>query len=128
MTFSIEAICDRLRADYERFPRAQSYDLYAEDVYFKDALTEFHGIERYRQMIGFIERWFLDVDLVLHALSSSPDGIVTRWTLSFTAPLPWKPRIAIPGRSELTLNQQGLIVSHVDVWDCSRWAVIQQLI
>jgi hypothetical protein len=121
-------LLDRLQADYAQFPRDQSYDLYAAEVYFKDPMTEFRGIERYRQMIGFIEQWFLDIDLALHEITQpQPDRIITRWTLSFTAPVPWKPRMAIPGWSELTINEQGLIVSHIDRWDCSRWAVVQQL-
>jgi hypothetical protein len=121
-------ILERIRQDYQRFPHDQSYDLYAEGVYFKDPLTQFRGVDRYRQMIGFMERWFQRVQLDLHAIEQpQPDLIKTRWTLSWTAPVPWQPRMSIAGWSELRLNEAGLICAHVDHWDCSRLSVLGQL-
>ena len=46
-----------------------------------------------------------------------PQRIDTRWTLSWVAPAPWKPAMSIPGRSELGINDEGKIVSHIDYWD-----------
>lgn len=125
----MQAVIEQVKADYARFPFAQSYDLYAEDVYFKDPMNEFHGVARYRQMIGFIERWFHNINLELHDVEQTPqaDTFITRWTLHFTAPLPWQPQIAIPGWSELQLNDAGLICSHIDYWNDSRWQVAKQL-
>jgi len=120
-------ILELLKADYDRFPEHQTYSLYAEDVYFADPLTQFQGLKRYQQMIDFIQRWFQKPSLVLHDLEQDGDRIHSRWTLSWTAPLPWRPRMVISGRSELMLNPEGLISSHIDYWDCSRWAVLQQL-
>jgi hypothetical protein len=123
MTLTLDAI---LREDYRNFPRQQHYDCYAEDVYFQDPLTRFQGLDRYRQMIAFIERWFQDPELTLHDLQQHGDQIETRWTLCWTTPLPWKPRIAISGRTEMHLNAQGLIDRHIDHWDCSPWSVVRQ--
>jgi hypothetical protein len=126
-------IIEILQEDYQRFPRDQTYEIYAKDVYFKDPMTEFRGIKRYQAMIGFMTHWFQNIQMELHDIKqiteiSEPlrDRIETRWTLSWTTPLPWQPRIAISGRSELMLNEQNLIISHVDYWDCSRWDVLQQ--
>lgn len=119
-------IVERLKADYARFPKDQSYDLYAEDVYFKDPLNEFRGCDRYREMIGFIDQWFKQPKMDLQDISQTGKFIRTDWTLSWTTPLPWQPRIAIPGWSELTLNDGGLITSHIDYWRCSRWDVVKQ--
>lgn len=119
-------IIDVLKADYARFPSDQTYDIYAPDVYFQDPLNSFRGIDRYRQMIGFIERWFQEPHLELHEIQQFGQQITTRWTLSWITPLPWRPRITIPGWSELTLNDQNLIVRHVDYWHCSRLAVVWQ--
>ena len=122
-----------LKEDYQRFPRDQTYEIYAKDVYFKDPMTEFRGIKRYQAMIGFMSHWFQNIQMELHnieQISDLPeplrDRIETRWTLSWTTPLPWQPRIAISGRSELMLNEQNLIISHIDYWDCSRWDVLRQ--
>ncbi|MBD2107201.1 DUF2358 domain-containing protein [Nodosilinea sp. FACHB-13] len=121
-------ILEQIRIDYERFPCDQSYHLYAEDVYFKDPLNKFRGVDRYRLMIGFISHWFKDVNLQLHGIEySSPSQIDTRWTLSWIAPVPWQPRMSIPGRSELGLGEDGKVISHIDYWDCSRLSVLKQL-
>ena len=42
------------------------------------------------------------------------------------SPLPWKPRLAIPGKSELKLNSDRLIVSHIDYWDIPPFEVLKQ--
>ena len=126
-------IIEILQEDYQRFPRDQTYEIYAKDVYFKDPMTEFRGIKRYQSMIGFMTHWFQNIQMELHDIKQIGDlpeplrdRIETRWTLSWTTPLPWQPRIAISGRSELMFNEQNLIISHIDYWDCSRWDVLRQ--
>jgi hypothetical protein len=62
----------------------------------------------------------------LHSIEQDGDTIRTKWTLSWNTPLPWKPRISIDGWSELILNVEGLIASHVDHWNCSQLDVLKQ--
>lgn len=119
-------LLDRLKQDYQTFPQNQSYELYAADVYFQDPMTQFRGIDRYRQMVGFIATWFKNLQFDLHDINQTEEVISTRWTLSWNTPLPWNPRISISGRSELRVNADGLIGSHIDYWDCSRWDVLKQ--
>ena len=116
-----------LKQDYQRFPTNQTYSIYAENVYFEDPLNKFRGIDRYQKMIGFMDNWFNDIQLELYDISQSGNAIETRWKLSWTAPVPWKPRMAIPGWSELRLNTDGLIDSHIDYWDISRLDVLKQV-
>lgn len=120
-------IIDILKQDYQQFPNNQTYSIYADNVYFEDPMNKFRGLKRYQQMIGFIKTWFLDIQLDLHNITQIDNNIETCWTLSWTTPLPWKPRISIPGRSELKLNSHNLIESHIDYWDCSRLDVVKQL-
>lgn len=115
-----------LRQDYQRFPVDQTYSIYAEDVYFQDPLNSFRGVERYKKMIAFINSWFIGPRLDLHDICQIGNTIKTQWILSWNTPLPWKPRISIPGWSELKLNSNGLIVSHIDYWNCSRLDVLKQ--
>ena len=125
---NIDAVCDRIRQDYANFPDQQSYDLYATDVYFRDPLNEFNGVDRYREMIGFIARWFQQPNLELHTLEKTSDHTFqTQWTLSWITPVPWQPQISIPGWTEYRLNDAGQIVSHIDYWKCSRWNVLTQV-
>jgi hypothetical protein len=120
-------ILDRLSEDYQRFPFDQTYDLYAQDVSFQDPLNQFRGLKRYQQMIKFIQVWFANPKLDLHQIHcQGGDRIETRWTLSWNSPLPWRPRIVISGWSELQLNPEGLICSHIDYWHCSRLDVFKQ--
>ncbi len=123
---AMSPILDILKADYARFPKNPTYEIYAEDVYFKDPMTTFRGLDRYRQMVGFIETWFKEPQLDLHEIAQSDSLIQTRWTLHWTTPLPWRPRISIPGRTEMRLNPAGQVISHIDVWDISRLNVLRQ--
>ncbi|BAY86999.1 hypothetical protein NIES267_65100 [Calothrix parasitica NIES-267] len=119
-------VVEILKEDYQRFPENQTYSIYAEDVYFKDPMNEFNGVERYKLMIKFIQTWFVQTKMDLHDIRREGDTIKTEWTLNWNTPLPWKPRISIPGWSELGVNSDGLIVSHVDYWKCSRLDVVKQ--
>ncbi|MCM0593763.1 MAG: DUF2358 domain-containing protein [Gloeotrichia echinulata IR180] len=115
-----------LKDDYQRFPINQTYSIYAAEVYFQDPLNKFRGVERYKKMINFIQTWFLNPKMDLHDIQTEGDTIKTEWTLSWNTPLPWKPRISISGWSELRLNAENLIVSHIDYWYCSQLDVLKQ--
>ena len=115
-----------LREDYAKFPKNQTYNIYADDVYFKDPLNEFHGVKKYQAMIKFIGTFFGNVEMEVKDVSQQEDLIKTEWTLNMTSPLPWKPRLSIPGWSELKINQDNLIASHVDYWHISPWSVLRQ--
>ena len=128
MSDTLSGIVAQLRQDYERFPKDQTYELYAKDVHFKDPLNEFDGLDRYRKMIGFIDRFFNNIQMDLRSIEqTSPKAITTQWILNMNAPLPWSPRLSIPGHSELGLSESGLICSHIDYWHCSKMAVVMQV-
>jgi hypothetical protein len=119
-------IIETLKSDYQRFPDNQTYSIYAEDVFFKDPLNKFKGLERYKLMIQFIKTFFLNCKMDLHDIHLHEDTIKTEWTLSWNTPLPWKPYIAINGWSQLRLNAAGLICEHIDYWNTSPISVIKQ--
>ena len=115
-----------LKADYQRFPEDQTYNIYAQDVYFKDPLNEFCGVKRYQKMIGFLDSFFSNIEMELHEITRKEDTIRTEWTLNMNPPLPWQPRLSIPGWSELKVSENNLIVSHIDRWHISPWNVLRQ--
>jgi Uncharacterized conserved protein (DUF2358) len=115
-----------LQQDYAKFPIDQSYELYAEDVYFQDPLTRFRGLDRYKKTIEFIRKWFQSPHLELYQIERLDRLITTRWSLSWNTPLPWHPRIEITGRSEMLLSDRELIISHIDYWDCQPLDVLKQ--
>ena len=115
-----------LREDYQRFPENQTFEIYADDVYCKDPLNEFRGVKKYRAMIGFLGSFFQNVEMEVHNVTKEKEIIKTEWTLNMTSPLPWKPRLSIPGWSELGISEDNLIGSHIDYWHISRWNVLRQ--
>jgi hypothetical protein len=119
-------IIEILREDYAKFPIDQNYEIYADDVYFQDPLTRFRGLKRYQKTIEFIQKWFKDPQLELYEIERIEQLITTRWSLSWNTPLPWYPRIEITGRSEMSLNDRELIISHIDYWDRSSLHVLKQ--
>ncbi|MFB2645067.1 DUF2358 domain-containing protein [Raphidiopsis sp. BLCC-F218] len=119
-------IIEILKADYQRFPLDQTYSIYALDVYFQDPVFKFRGLELYKWMIKFIHIFFTNLQMDLHHIEQDQNMIKTEWTLSWNASLPWKPRISISGWTQLGLNNQGLISSHIDYWHCSRLDVLKQ--
>lgn len=130
-------ILDIIKADYAKFPEAQTYSIYSEDVYFKDPVYNFRGIKQYQKMIGFITFWFKNLKLELHGIARNDNLVKARWTMSWDAPLPWKPRISVTGWSDLTVdkfadtlvNGEGdreLIISHIDYWECTKFDVVKQ--
>lgn len=125
---SIEQVIEQLEADYFRFPDNQTYSLYTDDVRFKDPLNSFSGVKKYKGMIGFLSKFFQDIEMDLHGIEQTqPDLITTQWTLNMTPPVPWSARLSIPGHSELKLNAQQLIEAHIDYWHCSRLDVLKQV-
>lgn len=118
-------IIDIIKDDYQNFPQ-QTYSIYDENVYFEDPLNKFTGLQRYKKMIGFLDTFFQDINLDLHDISQHDKVINIEWTLNMTSPLPWKPRLSIPGWTELKLNEKNLIIAHRDRWKISRWQVLRQ--
>jgi Uncharacterized conserved protein (DUF2358) len=119
-------VLEALREDYRKFPKDQNFSLYAKDLYFKDPLSQFRGRTLFKLLIGFMSLFFLDCVYEVHQIQRTGDEIRTDWTLYWTTPLPWKPRIQISGWSELKVNAEALINSQVDYWRCSRLDVVKQ--
>ncbi|MCC0176337.1 DUF2358 domain-containing protein [Waterburya agarophytonicola K14] len=115
-----------LKQDYQRFPDNQTFEIYAEDVYFKDPLNEFRGVKKYREMIGFLSSFFSKIKMEVHNITQEGTKIQTEWTLNMNSPLPWKPLISIPGWSELEISEDNLVASHIDYWHISPWNVLSQ--
>lgn len=119
-------IIEIIKKDYQNFPENQTYSIYGENVHFKDPVYDFYGLKRYQEMIVFLTKWFKNLKLDLHKIEENENQIDTEWTLSWNSPLPWQPFISVSGRSELKLNEERLIISHYDYWNCSKWDVIKQ--
>lgn len=119
-------IVETLKQDYQKFPEDQTYSIYADDVYFKDPLNEFRGLDRYRKMIEFLGTFFQQVEMEVHHITREREMIKVEWTLNMTSPLPWKPRLSIPGWTDLKVDSSEKIISHIDRWHISPLKVLLQ--
>jgi Uncharacterized conserved protein (DUF2358) len=82
-----------VKADYQKFPEAQTYEIYDKNVYFKDPVFSFRGLDRYKLMIGFITTWFKALKLELHEIDRIDDTIKTRFTLEAAHLCGWLERV-----------------------------------
>lgn len=118
-------LLETIEADYLRFPENPTYNIYAENVHFKDPVYNFYGLKKYQEMITFLSKWFKNLHLELHEIIEKENQIDTRWTMSWNSPLPWQPFVSVSGRSELKI-ENNLIIGHYDYWDISKWDLIKQ--
>jgi hypothetical protein len=131
-----EALVERtmatLKADLPHlFYRDISYDIYAEDIYFRDPVNTFKGKLNYRIIfwtLRFHARlFFTAIAFDLHSISHpAQDTIFATWTVRGTLRLPWKARLCFNGDSTYTLNANGLICRHLDTWDRQPGEILKQ--
>ncbi|MCY7390020.1 MAG: DUF2358 domain-containing protein [Leptolyngbyaceae cyanobacterium CAN_BIN12] len=104
------------------FDQDISYDLYSQDIFFRDPVNTFKGKFNYRIIFWtlrfhgrlFFTELYFDVHQVFPA---SENTIRAEWTVRGTLRLPWKPRLLFNGYSIYTLNAEALIHQHIDTWD-----------
>lgn len=113
------------------FERDLSYDIYSQDIFFKDPVNTFKGKFNYRIIFWTLRfhgrLFFTELHFDLHNVQSTePETILATWTVRGILRLPWKPRLLFHGYSTYKLNQDGLIYEHIDTWDRSPWQVLKQ--
>lgn len=115
------------------FHRDLSYHIYTTDIYFRDPVNTFKGKFNYRIIfwtLRFHARLFFtaiafDVHSVTHP---SRDTILVSWTVRGRLRLPWKADLCFNGSSNYQLNAAAQIYQHIDTWDRSPKAILQQFL
>ncbi|KAI0567821.1 NTF2-like protein [Gracilaria domingensis] len=122
----VESLAERLRLDLQAFFDAAhptDYSLYSTDFKFEDPLTIIRGVKKYEKHITFLERSILFSDaqfnlLDLRVIGDRMDTIRTRWYLSLTVNLPWRPCAVFTGQSDYVVDvRDEKICNQVDYWD-----------
>lgn len=101
------------------------YALFSSDVEFKDPVTSFTGVSKYRQNINFLRNSpvFTATTMQTHDIQPRNDTkVTTRWTMSMTVRLfPWRPVLYFTGESDYIVDAAtGLVTKHIDRWDSLR--------
>jgi len=108
-----------------------SYDIYSQDIYFKDPVNTFKGKFNYRIIywtLRFHGRlFFTELYFDLHDIHQASDNTIRAdWTVRGTLRLPWKPKLFFNGYSIYTLNADALINQHIDTWDRPPGEILRQ--
>lgn len=133
-TASVEQLIQTLWADLPTlFERDISYDIYSQDVYFRDPVNTFKGKLNYRIIfwtLRFHARlFFKTIAFDLHSISHPDrDTILATWTVRGTLRVPWNAYILFNGDSTYKLNQDCKIYQHVDRWDRKPIEILRQFV
>ncbi|CAA3020249.1 Hypothetical predicted protein [Olea europaea subsp. europaea] len=107
-----------LREEFpELFYRELSFDIYRDDIVFKDPLNCFVGIENYKSIfwaLRFHGRIFfraVSVDIV-SVWQPVENMIMVRWSVHGILRVPWESRGRFDGTSEYKLDKNGKIYEH----------------
>lgn len=107
-----------LREEFpELFYREPSFDIYRDDIVFKDPLNTFAGIENYKSLfwaLRFHGRIFFRALWVeiLSVWQPMENVILVRWTVHGIPRVPWESRGRFDGISEYKLDRNGKIYQH----------------
>ncbi|KOP25868.1 hypothetical protein AMR41_13490 [Hapalosiphon sp. MRB220] len=113
------------------FEKDISYDIYTQNIYFKDPVNKFKGKLNYRIIfwtLRFHARlFFTEIYFDLHDVSQSAEDIIlATWTVRGVLRVPWKAQIFFNGYSTYKLNQDAFIYEHIDTWDRKPGEILQQ--
>ncbi|WP_392532751.1 DUF2358 domain-containing protein [Nostoc sp. C117] len=128
----MEQVIKTLKQDLPTlFEKDISYDIYTQDIYFKDPVNTFKYKFNYRIIfwtLRFHARlFFTQIYFDVHEVyQSGEDKILAKWTVRGVLRVPWKARLFFNGYSTYKLNQDNLIYEHIDTWDRKPGEILQQ--
>ncbi|MBE8988570.1 DUF2358 domain-containing protein [Nostoc sp. LEGE 12450] len=129
---SVEQVIKTLKEDLPTlFEKDISYDIYTQDIYFKDPVNTFKYKFNYRIIfwtLRFHARlFFTQIHFDVHEVyQSAEDTILAKWTVRGVLRVPWKAGLLFNGYSTYKLNQDNLIYEHIDTWDRKPGEILQQ--
>ncbi|MEH2461432.1 DUF2358 domain-containing protein [Nostoc sp.] len=128
----VERIIKTLKQDLPTlFEKDISYDIYTQDIYFKDPVNTFKYKFNYRIIfwtLRFHARlFFTQIYFDVHEVyQSAEDTILAKWTVRGVLRVPWKADLLFNGYSTYKLNQDNLIYEHIDTWDRKPGEILKQ--
>ena len=129
---SVERVIKTLKEDLPTlFEKDISYQIYTDDIYFKDPVNTFKYKFNYRIIfwtLRFHARlFFTQIYFDVHEVyQSAEDTILAKWTVRGVLRVPWKAGLLFNGYSTYKLNQDNLIYEHIDTWDRKPGEILRQ--
>lgn|GEM_PF-105875 len=128
----IENIIKILQQDLPTlFQQDISYNIYSQDIYFRDPVNKFQGKLNYRIIFWTLrfhaKLFFSQIAFDLQEVAQSADNtILAKWTVRGFLRVPWHARLFFSGYSTYKLNSDNLIYEHVDTWDRTPGEILKQ--
>lgn len=129
---SIDPVIETLKHDLPTlFEKDITYDIYTQDIFFKDPVNTFKGKFNYRIIFWTLrfhgKLFFTELCFDLHQVYPKDEAtILADWTVRGTLRVPWKAKIFFNGTSTYSLTPEGLIYNHLDTWDRSPGEILKQ--
>jgi hypothetical protein len=107
-----------LREEFpELFYKELSFDIYRDDIIFKDPLNTFAGIDNYKSIFSalrfhgriFFKALWIDINSVWQPMENV---VMVRWTVHGVPRVPWESRGRFDATSEYKLDKNGKIYEH----------------
>jgi hypothetical protein len=115
------------------FEKDISYEIYRNDIFFKDPVNQFKWKCNYRIIFWTLrfhgKLFFTELYFDLHDVEQvAPEMILAHWTVRGRLRLPWKADLFFNGYSNYKLDETGLIYEHIDTWDREPKAILKQFL
>jgi hypothetical protein len=115
------------------FEQDITYDIYSQDIFFKDPVNTFKGKFNYRIIFWTLrfhgKLFFTELLFDLHSVAQSDEStILADWTVRGTLRVPWKAQVFFNGTSTYSVNSEGLIYNHIDTWDRPPKEILKQFL
>ena len=84
------------------------------NIIFSDPFNDIEGSENFKKIFYHMFKNVKDPSFIILNYSKSENKVFLKWKMTFYA---FKSKQFIEGVSEITLNSDGKISSHIDYWD-----------
>ena len=89
-------------------------DLVVNDVIFADPFNNIKGLDNFKKIFYHMFENVKDPKFSIISYAQNKDRIFLKWKMTFYA---FKALQTIDGMSDITLNEEGKVISHLDYWD-----------
>ena len=89
-------------------------DLVINDVIFSDPFNNIKGLENFKKIFYHMFDTVKEPKFSILNYAQNKDHIFLKWKMTFYA---FKASQTIEGMSDITLNKEGKVISHLDYWD-----------
>ncbi|MDC3141072.1 nuclear transport factor 2 family protein [Alphaproteobacteria bacterium] len=89
-------------------------DLVVKDIIFIDPFNNIKGLDNFKNIFYHMFDTVEEPKFDIVDYAQNKDHIFLKWKMTFYA---FKASQTIEGMSDITLNQEGKVISHLDYWD-----------